>query len=72
MPPLLVEPLRVDDAAGRDRDVVGRDALQHGLGIGALDAELAERAHVEQADAARAPRRCSAAECANQFCRPQL
>ena len=46
-----VQPLRVDDAAGLDGDVVGADALQHGFGIGALDADLAERRHVEQGDA---------------------
>src|SRR6185437_1048127 len=47
----LVEPLRVDDAAGRDGDVVRREALEHALGVAPLEQELAERGLVEEADA---------------------
>jgi len=46
----LVQPLGVDHLAGRHRHVVGRDPLQHRLGVGALDQELGEGRHVEQAD----------------------
>ena len=53
---VAIEPLRVDDAARRHGHVVGRDALQYGLRVAALDADLAERREVEEADA-RAHRR---------------
>ena len=51
MPPRCVEHLRVDDAARRHVHVVGAEPLQEGAGVAALDADLAERGHVEQADA---------------------
>ena len=47
----LVEHLRVDDLARRHVDVVGAEPLQEGAGVAALDPDLAERGHVEQADA---------------------
>ena len=48
---VAVEPGRIDDAAGRHGHVVGRDQLQDGLGVAALDADLAEGREVEEADA---------------------
>ena len=51
MPPRCVEHLGVDDLARRHVHVVGAEPLQEGTGIAALDADLAERGHVEQADA---------------------
>ena len=47
----LVQPLRIDDAAGRDRDVVRADPLQRRFGVAPLKEELAERGQVEQTDA---------------------
>jgi hypothetical protein len=40
--PAVVQPLRVDDLAGRYRDIVRAHMVQHPLGIGAFEAELGE------------------------------
>jgi hypothetical protein len=47
----LVEHLGVDDLARRHVHIVGAKPLQEGAGIAPFDADLAERGHVEQADA---------------------
>src|SRR5262249_12594683 len=46
----LIEPLRIDDAARRNCDIVGAYALQYRFRIRSLDVDLAERAHVKEAD----------------------
>ena len=46
----LVQPLGVHHAAHGNRDVVGTDAVEDGLGVRAGDDELAERREVEHAD----------------------
>ena len=46
----FVQPLGIDDTAGLDGDVIGRDLVEHFLGAGALEPELGERGLVEQAD----------------------
>src|SRR5215510_8727924 len=46
----LIEPLSVDGAAGGAADVVGADALQSALGVGAAHGELGEGGLVEEAD----------------------
>src|SRR3546814_5495385 len=43
---LRVQPLGIDDASRRHRHVVGADALQHSLGVAALNAELSEGGEV--------------------------
>ena len=50
-PAALVEELRVDDAAGAAVDVRVAHALQQGGSPGPFDGDLAERRHVDQADA---------------------
>ena len=45
----IVEPLRVDDAAGRHVHLVGGNPAQHPRGVPALEAELGEGGLVEQA-----------------------
>ena len=47
----VVEPLRVDDAARGNRDVVGADAVERRLRVGAGHHDLAEAALVDQPDA---------------------
>src|SRR4029450_38872 len=44
----IIKPLRVNDTAGGDCDIVGTEALQNGLRIRSLHADLAEGAHVEE------------------------
>ena len=51
MPPRSFEELRVDDAARAAVDVRVADALEQRSGARALDRDLAERGHVDQADA---------------------
>ena len=47
---LLVEPLGVDELAGRDVDVVGTHAVQRGHGIRALQPELGKGGLIKKAD----------------------
>ena len=65
----LIEPLRVDDLADGNRDVVGANPVEHGLGVRAFEHELGKRRLVEQADAL-AHRAMLRAEYSNQFWRP--
>src|SRR5262245_66480823 len=46
----LVQPLGIDDPAGSDIDVIGRDAVQHRQRIASLENEFGEGGLVEQAD----------------------
>ena len=51
IPPRAVQKLRVDDASRVAVDPVAGDAFEQGQSAGALDIDLAERGHVDQADA---------------------
>src|SRR5262249_27830617 len=46
----LIEPLRIDDAARGNRDIVGAYALQYRFRVRSLDVDLAEWAHVKEGD----------------------
>src|ERR1019366_9850408 len=46
----LVQPLRVDDSAGRNRHVIGGDSIDYALGIAAFQPKLGERRLIEKTD----------------------
>ena len=66
-----VEELRVDEAAGGPRDIVGADPGQGALGVAADEVELRERGLVEHRHRSRTAR-CSRATASNQFGRPKV
>jgi hypothetical protein len=49
-PAALVQPLRVDDLAGRHVDVVRADTIQHASRVGAFEPEFGEGGLIEQPD----------------------
>ena len=70
MPPRSLQPLRVDDPAGRHVDVVRTDSrFSTAQASRALDQELGEARLVEQRHGV-AHRPALGAVCSNQFCRP--